>query len=78
MSLIKVKGKVKEKGSERCSFSTVRKTSPKRMQIVSTLPAMSKAPTVSLFSVLPVKYPAKESPRLWVSWDSSLKSREDG
>ena len=30
---------------------------PKRMQIVSTLPALSKAPTVPLFSVLPVKFP---------------------
>ena len=42
-------------GSERYSFSAVGSTSSKGMQIVSTLPALSKAPTVSLFSVLPVK-----------------------
>ena len=51
--------------SERYSFSA------KRMEIVSTLPALSKAPIVSLFSALPVKfpiYPAKESPWWFLCW----------
>ena len=80
--------------SERYSFSAVGSTPPpQRMQIASTLLALSKAPTVPLFSVLPVKFPAKEPPwwflcwihggtyywhRLWVSWGSSLISWEEG
>ena len=50
--------------SERYSFSAIGPTSPKRIQIVSILPALSKAPNVPFFSVLPVKFPmylAKES-----------------
>ena len=43
--------------SKRYSFSAVVSTSPKRMQIVSTSPALSKAPTVPLFYILPVKFP---------------------
>ena len=41
------------------------------MQIVSTLPALWKTPTVPLFSVLPVMfpmYPAKESPWWFLCW----------
>ena len=58
-------------GSERYSFSAVGSTSSKRMQIVSTLPALSKAPTVPFFTVLPVKFPmcpAKESPKWFLCW----------
>ena len=47
-----------EKRSERYSFSAVGPTSLNRMQIVSTLPALTKATTMPLFLVVPAKFPA--------------------
>ena len=44
-------------GSERYSFSAVGPTSLNWRQIVSTLPALPKAHTALLFSVVPAKFP---------------------
>ena len=64
-------------GSERYSFSAVGLTSFKRMQIVSTLPVLSKAPTVQLFSDGQVSRPVAGKAKSTFGGRRQVQSRPD-